>query len=377
MKKILKVLVPVLVLAMLLQVPFAMNASASALSQDTSFKFTLTPGEASDPGNVKAALSMSTDENELITTIGATIVVDATKFDLVNKNGELVTDQYKVDSKQVGADFGKLTATQIGEDEEDLFIYGSFLSLVSYNATNEEFYIFISGLSASGLEVPANSEVFTFFLQAKDGVKPSEENVRAMALSEYKNAEACPAFAIAPGAIGSKSTPIGTSTDDVVTDVSIVFDFPSTGSVTGAIQSDNVGENAVDVTVVLANETNSYSATTKAEQGYSFPEVEAGTYTITISAPGSLGYTINNVVVTPENETVVPQIYLMFGDVDNSASIAPKDISDMIQVYGDNATEENAVFNVDGDAVIGPNDISIVLLASHYGAASDTQVLDL
>ena len=373
MKKFLKVLVPVLVLAMLLQVPFAMSASASTLSQGTSYNFSLAPSSDPTKGNVEAKLSMTTDENELITTVGATLVVKESAFDLVNSSGEVVTDSYKVDSKQVGTDLS-ITSTQVGEDAEDVFTYQSFCSLVSYNAANEEFYIFISGLNAGGLNVAANSEIFTFYLQAKDGVKPSEDNVRVMALSEYKTT--CASYAIAPGYVGSKSTPIGTGTDDIVTAVTVDFNFPSAGSVSGAITSDNKGIYAVDVTVTLANEANTYTTTTKAEEGYAFSAVEAGTYTITITAPGSLGYTIYNVVVVPETETAVPSIYLMFGDVDDSGSIAPKDVSDLLTVYG-NTLEASDINNVDGDNVIGPADLSIMLLASHYGADSTSQVLDL
>ena len=246
--------------------------------------------------------------------------------------------------------------------------------MVSYNATNEEFYIFISGLSVNGLEVPADSEAFTFFLQAKDGVKPSDENVRVMALSEYKNAEACPAFAIAPGAIGSKSTPIGTGVEDVVTDVSIVFDFPSTGSVSGAIKSDNIGEKAVDVTVTLANETNTYTTTTKAEQGYAFSDVEAGTYTITISAPGSLGFTINNVVVTPENTTEVPEIYLLFGDCNEDGTITAQDISNILTEFGESSTSTS---DVDGSGTVTAQDIGVIILANHFGISASSQIIDL
>ena len=50
MKRMLKILVPVLVLAMLIQVPFALNASASTLSDETSYQFTLTKAEDTAPG---------------------------------------------------------------------------------------------------------------------------------------------------------------------------------------------------------------------------------------------------------------------------------------------------------------------------------------
>ena len=375
MKRMLKLLVPVLVLAMLIQVPFALNASASTLSNETSYQFTLTKAEDTAPGNVAVKLTATTDENELITTFGATLVLDATKYDFVNQSGEVITDNYKKVSAQLGTGF-PITASAFDEGEGFDFI--SACSLISYNATNEKFYVFISGLSALGLTVPAGTEVASFYIQAKDGVKPAADNVRVMALSEYKDTAACPSAAIVPGEISSKTTVFKPTAEDIITNVSIVFDFAKEGTVNGltAIKSDNVGALAVDVTVTLANADNTYTATTKAEQGFSFDAVEEGTYTITITAPGSLGYTINNVVVEADKETVIPEIYLLFGDVDANGSIAPKDVSDLLTVYGTNLTAPD-INNVDGDDVIGPADLSIMLLGDHYGSSTSTQVIDL
>ena len=375
MKRMLKLLVPVLVLAMLIQVPFALNASASTLSNETSYQFTLTKAEDTAPGNVAVKLTATTDENELITTFGATLVLDATKYDFVNQSGEVITDNYKKVSAQLGTGF-PITAPAF--DEGEGFDFVNACSLVSYNSTTQEFYVFISGLSALGLTVPAGTEVASFYIQAKDGVKPAADNVRVMALSEYKDTAACPSNAIVPGEISSKTTVFKPTAEDIITNVSIVFDFAKEGTVNGltAIKSDNVGALAVDVTVTLANADNTYTATTKAEQGFSFDAVEEGTYTITITAPGSLGYTINNVVVEADKETVIPEIYLLFGDVDANGSIAPKDVSDLLTVYGTNLTAPD-INNVDGDDVIGPADLSIMLLGDHYGSSTSTQVIDL
>lgn len=375
MKRMLKLLVPVLVLAMLIQVPFALNASASTLSNNTSYQFTLTKAEDTAPGNVAVKLTATTDENELITTFGATLVLDATKYDFVNQSGEVITDNYKKVSAQLGTGF-PITAPAF--DEGEGFNFVNACSLVSYNSTTQEFYVFISGLSALGLTVPAGTEVASFYIQAKDGVKPAEDNVRVMALSEYKDTAACPSAAIVPGEISSKTTVFKPTDEDIITNVSIVFDFAKQGSVNGlnAIKSDNIGTNAVDVTVTLANADNTYTATTKAEQGFSFEGVEEGTYTITIAAPGSLGYTINNVVVEADKETVIPEIYLLFGDGDGDGTIAPKDVSDFLAVFGRESTEPIAQ-DVEGDGVLGPGDLSIILLENHYGATVDKQVLDL
>ena len=375
MKRMLKLLVPVLVLAMLIQVPFALNASASTLSNEASYQFRLTKAEDTAPGNVAVKLTATTDENELITTFGATLVLDATKYDFVNQSGEVITDNYKKVSAQLGTGF-PITAPAF--DEGEGFDFVNACSLVSYNSTTQEFYVFISGLSALGLTVPAGTEVASFYIQAKDGIKPAEDNVRVMALSEYKDTAACPSNAIVPGEISSKTTVFKPTAEDIITNVSIVFDFAKEGTVNGltAIKSDNVGALAVDVTVTLANADNTYTATTKAEQGFSFDAVEEGTYTITITAPGSLGYTINNVVVEADKETVIPEIYLLFGDVDANGSIAPKDVSDLLTVYGTNLTAPD-INNVDGDDVIGPADLSIMLLGDHYGSSTSTQVIDL
>ena len=149
-----------------------------------------------------------------------------------------------------------------------------------------------------------------------------------------------------------------------------------TGTVTGSLKSDNLGIYAVPVTAVLSNESNTYTATTIREDDYGFENVVPGTYTLTLSAEGSLGYTVKNVVVTAGENKAIPQVYLLFGDVDNSGSIGPKDVSDLITVYGNNVSGPSP-FNVDGDNVIGPQDLSAILLASHYGASIESQVLDL
>ncbi|MBR2590024.1 MAG: carboxypeptidase regulatory-like domain-containing protein [Clostridia bacterium] len=156
----------------------------------------------------------------------------------------------------------------------------------------------------------------------------------------------------------------------------IVLEKSEAGTVTGTLKSDNTGNVAATVTVVLANEQNSYTTTTIREEGYSFEGVAPGTYTLTFSALGSLGFTVKNVVVEGGQVAEIPQVYLMFGDADGSTTIAPKDISDILIHYGDVVTEPSA-FDVDGDGVISPTDISMVLLADHYGASSATRVLDL
>ena len=149
-----------------------------------------------------------------------------------------------------------------------------------------------------------------------------------------------------------------------------------TGSVIGHLKSDSLGENAAPVTAVLSNDAQTYTTTTIREEDYKFENVLPGTYTLTLSATGSLGYTVMNVVVTAGEIKEVPQVTLLFGDVDANGTIAPKDISDLLGVYGSTVSGVD-IFNVDGDAVIGPNDLSIILLADHYGASATQQVLDL
>ena len=356
---------------MLLQVPFALSASASTLSEGTSYKFLVTGADEGAPGNTLVKLYATTDEDELITTFGATLVIDTEEIDLVNNAGEVVTDTYKTTGKQLGESF-PLSAAEV--DEGESFAYLPSCSLASYNSTTGEMYLFISGLSALGLNVAANSELASFYLQAKEGVTPSIENIRLMMLSEYKDTAACPSASVAPGEISSKSTVFTPVAEDVVTNLDLEFDVAKFGTVTGTVNGDN---NIADVTVELKNgdEVVATQVIKGADAVYSFEAVTPGTYTISISAPGSIGYKVNNVVVAADETKTIDAIFLLYGDADGDGIIAPKDIS---QILTDMADEGYIVASdADGDGVVAPKDAGVVLLGDHLGQSADTQEITL
>lgn len=367
-RRIIKILVPVLVLAMLLQIPFAMSASASTLSEGTSYKFVISKAEDTAAGNTQVKLYATTDENELVTTVGATLVIDTAAFDIVNKAGEVVTDTYKVNNTQLGDNF-PLTASAV--DEGESFDFMPQCSIASYNATTGEMYIFISGLSALGLSVAENSEIATFYLQAKEGVTPSIENMRLMMLSEYKDTAACPSNAVAPGEISSKTTVFKPVAEDIVTNLELEFDLPTLGTVSGSVSSLN---GRAEYTVVLKNDDNEFTKTVSGLSAtYAFEEVPAGTYTIEVSAPGSLGFTVTDIAVEASQETEIPDVTVLFGDCDGSGTIAASDIPILLSAYGSSTIE----CDVDGSGTVAASDITIILRNDHYGISKASQTLSM
>lgn len=373
-RKILKVIVPILVLAMLLQVPFALSASASDLADSSKYEFVISKAEDGAAGNVKVQLFATTAESAEITTFGAALVFDTEKFDIVNKSGEVVTDAYLVDSKQVGSSF-PITAEPVDEGLSFNQDFMGSTTLTSYNADSGEMYLFISALSDVGLSVAPNSLLATFYLQTKGDAVPSAENMRKMELSEVRNAQACPNFAIYPGEISSTDhafNPLDES--DIITDVTLTFDYPvapATGNVSGALTGDN---QSAPITIVLANEEASYETTVSGKSAeYQFTDVAPGTYTITFTSLGSLGYTINNVVVAADETKEVPSINLLYGDCNEDGAITGQDVGILLNAYG--ASE--AVCDVDGNGTVTGQDLGVIVLSSHFGMSADLQQITL
>ena len=370
-RNVLKILVPVLVLAMLLQVPFAFSASASALSESTSYEFVVSKADASAAGDIEVKLFTTTDNTELIDTFGACLVLDANSFDFVNKSGEVITDDYKQTSKQVGEAFDH---TAVPVDEGESFVSLATCSMVSYNSETEQFYLFISGLSYDGLTVDGKCELANFRLQTKEGVKPADTNMRKMELSEWKGD--CPSSAVYPGEISSKETYFVPAAENIVTDVTVTIDWPQNGSVNGLAGISKVDNPSATITVTLFNDDHTYTTTTQGTDGYQFTDVEEGTYTIQISAVGSLGFTINNVVVTADNETVTPAIYLIFGDCNEDGRINGLNIGFYLPRYGLGGAEAPSC-DVNGDNSINALDLGMIINGVRFGQSSAQQVIDM
>ena len=133
--------------------------------------------------------------------------------------------------------------------------------------------------------------------------------------------------------------------------------------------------NTADINIKLMNgdtEVDSVIVTGE-DSAYTFAGVAPGTYTIVMSASGSLGYTINNVVVTTGETASIPSVTLLFGDYDGDGTISVSDFNYIITAYSTNDTAVEA--DVDGDSVISVSDINYAI--SHYLKMSDVQVLNL
>ena len=369
--KFLKLLVPVLVLAMLLQVPFALVSTASTLSQATSINFTLAKSEAADaPGNIEVNMFATTTATAKITTLGATIVFDTDVYDLVDKTGTVVTDSYKVDSVQLGSNF-PLIANEF-DDEDGLESMGD-CSIASYNATSKQMYLFIAGLNVNGVNIAENSKIATFYLQLKDGCKPSESNIRVMRTDEYKNAEACPSQAIASGEISSKSVVFTPAVSDLVENVTLTIDYSVGGTIDGV--NAFVPVNALsEVTVKLVKgEEVLQTKVTNEANGFGFEEVEEGTYTILVEVPGSLGHKVENVVVNEGETTTVSGITLIYGNYNNNDTIDLEDLSSIIVAAS--GTGYDSLADVNGNEAVEMSDITTTI--TNYGALAVQQVTNL
>jgi len=371
-RKILKVLVPVLVLAMLLQVPFAFSASASALSESSAYDFVVSKAAAGSAGNLEVGLYLTTDNTELIDGFGAALALDGSVYDFVSKTGEIITDDYKTNSKQVGSDFA-LEATAVDEGEK--FIRLGEFSMISYNSDTDTFYLFVSGCSYDGLTVDGKCQIADFYLQLKEGQKFSETNIRKMEVSEWRETGGCPSPAIYPGAVSSKDVIFEPVPENFVTDITVTLPTLN-GAVDGSASISQVDNAVATITVRLYNDDNEYTTTTQGTAGYSFDDVEEGIYSIQISAPGSVGFTINNLVVEAGETAVPPSIYLLFGDCDQNGAIAGQDIAQLFTEYGQEVGPDDAC-DVDGSGTVTGQDLGIILLASHYGMDAEHQVINL
>lgn len=142
------------------------------------------------------------------------------------------------------------------------------------------------------------------------------------------------------------------------------------GTVSGSVTVDNA---LADVTYVLTDGTHTYNKTTKGDSDFSFTGVQAGTYTLTLTSEGSLGFTVENIVVSASNTVSLDPIQLLYGDANKDEIISVVDISTILVSYNSYALASD----VNGDGVISVADISMVLVDIRYGklASSQTRVL--
>ncbi|MBR2590026.1 MAG: hypothetical protein IKE65_03805 [Clostridia bacterium] len=196
-----------LALALLLSIQCVpgIHAFAAAIDKNSSFEFKLSKSESA-PGNIQVDLYMQTDPDELITTAGATLVINTDYVDVVNKKGAAITDDYKKDVVVLGKNF-PVTAGKIGEEQES-FSSIKGMSLASYNEKSKNLYIFVCGMAVSGIQVPQKSLFASYYLQAKkDGALP-EGAIRLAKASEI--GKDCPSKAVYVTQISSKKE-VGTA----------------------------------------------------------------------------------------------------------------------------------------------------------------------
>lgn len=145
------------------------------------------------------------------------------------------------------------------------------------------------------------------------------------------------------------------------------------GTITGTFTC-NYNKTA-DVTIQLMSGDVEVAKTTATGNNpdYTFLDVAPGTYTIKMSAVGSLGYKILNVVVEAGETNTIPSVTLLFGDYDGDGTVSVSDFNYIITAYSTNDYSVEA--DVDGDGVISVGDINYAI--SHYLKMSTEQELDL
>ena len=181
-------------------------ASAAAIDKDTAFEYRISKAEGeAAPGNILVQLYVETDPSALITTAGATLIINTDYVDVVNKKGTPITDTYKQDVVQFGKNF-PVTAEPIGEDNET-FASIKGLSLASYNAKSKDLYLFVCGMAIAGLTVPQKSLMASYYLQAKTDGKLPASAIRPASTGDLQN---CPSKAVYVTQISSKKE-VGTA----------------------------------------------------------------------------------------------------------------------------------------------------------------------
>ena len=135
--------------------------------------------------------------------------------------------------------------------------------------------------------------------------------------------------------------------------------------------------NTSTVTIKLMDGDTEVASTTATglAPNYTFENVAPGTYTIKMSATGSLGYKILNVVVEAGATKEIPSVTLIFGNYDGDSEITSFDVMEIIPHANNFTYEEAADFDGSGDIDIMDAANTIPFMNANTNAAS--QVLDL
>ena len=154
----------------------------------------------------------------------------------------------------------------------------------------------------------------------------------------------------------------------------LVLAAVETGSVIGSFTGDN---GIAPVTITLSDGTNEYTTEVSGKSAnYSFENVIPGTYVVTMSAVGSLGFTVKNVVVTAGEVKEVPSVKLIFGDCNEDGRINGLDIGFYLPRYGLSG-EEAPSCDVNGDNSINALDLGMIINGTRFGQSAAMQVITL
>ena len=131
------------------------------------------------------------------------------------------------------------------------------------------------------------------------------------------------------------------------------YGLPVNGTVTLQGRTNYTG-----ATVTLTGES-SFTAATGADGAYSFSSVAPGTYTMTITMPGYLSHTINDLAVS--GAVTVPDKSLLGGDVNKVGDgyINADDLSVILEYFTQEAPYPGA--DVNGDSYINAEELSLIL----------------
>lgn len=201
------------VLLMVLSVS-GVHAFAAAIDKNSSFEYRVSKAEGENaPGNILVELYVKTDPEALITTAGATLVINTDYVDVVNKKGAVITDKYLADVVAFGKDF-PVTTAKIGDEQQSLSSIKG-LSLASYNAKSKNLYLFMCGMAIEGITIAQKSLMASYYLQSKSDGKLPAGAIRLAKVSELGTD--CPSKAVYVTQISSKKE-VGTAPSAITLD---------------------------------------------------------------------------------------------------------------------------------------------------------------
>ncbi len=198
-----------LFLAALFAVSCSVSVFAAGIADKAAFEFKVSEADEQSEqyaGCIQASLYCAGDGASAVTTLGCTLVIDTGVLDTVDyTTGKANTTNYLKDSVQLGNDFA-LVPSGIKSGRNTVYFDFGATSLAGYNASKKELYIFVCGISISGLKLSEEPvKVADVYLKCKENKSFSASSVRLMKQSEFRNTAECPAPAIYPCEISSKT----------------------------------------------------------------------------------------------------------------------------------------------------------------------------